>query len=112
MKVTVDIDPGICNFVTTVYATTNDSMHVDIQIVSECQSILELAKSLKDKMPIDAYQELSPKESAILETGRKILVSKGCCEACVVPAGICKAVQVAANLALPKDVAIKIQKEG
>ena len=42
---------------------------------------------------------------------RPVLQKKGCCEACVVPVAICKAMQVAANLALPKDVVVEITKE-
>jgi len=55
--------------------------------------------------------ELGPQESSVLKTARPMLVSKGCCEACIVPAGICKAIQVAAGLALPRDVLMKIVKE-
>ncbi len=43
---------------------------------------------------------------------RFILVTKGCCEACVVPTGVCKAIHVAANLALPRDISMKIVKKG
>lgn len=32
-------------------------------------------------------------------------------QACVVPVAVCKSLQVAANLALPRDVAIRIAKE-
>jgi len=39
-----------------------------------------------------------------------MLVSKGCCEACIVSAGICQAIQVAAGRALPKDVSKKTGK--
>ena len=66
----------------------------------------------KNKTPIDAYQELSPqKESIILEISRAVLIQKGCCEACVVPAAVCKAIHVAAGLALPQDVTLKITKD-
>lgn len=34
-----------------------------------------------------------------------------CCAGCVVPAGIFKAVQVASELALPKDIVITMNKE-
>ena len=67
---------------------------------------------IQKKTPIDAYQELSPqKESIILEISRTVLVQKGCCEACVVPAAVCKAIHVAAGLALPQDVTLKITKD-
>ena len=37
------------------------------------------------------------------------VVQKGACEACVVPAAVCKAMYVASGLALPKDVVIQIE---
>jgi hypothetical protein len=112
MDVEVNVDPGICNFPAKISAASNDGVLVDIELVTECESMLQLAKLIHEIMPIDAYQELGPKESLILEAARSILVTKGCCEACVVPAGICKAIQVAANLALPRDISMKILKKG
>jgi len=111
MNVEVKIDPGICNFPVTISAASNDGVHVDIELVTECESMLQLGKLIHEIMPIDAYQELGPNESLILEAARSILVTKGCCEACVVPAGVCKAIYVAANLALPRDVSMKIVKK-
>jgi spore maturation protein SpmB len=46
----------------------------------------------------------------VLAVCRPVLQKKGCCEACVVPVAICKTMQVAANLALPKDVVVEIAK--
>ena len=110
MDVEVQIDPGICNFPVTISATSVDGVHVDLELVTECESMLQLAELIHAITPIDAYQELGSKESLILEAARSILVAKGCCEACVVPAGVCKAMYVAANLALPRDVSMKILK--
>lgn len=108
MRVKAEIDPGICNFLTTVYAETEDAQNVSFEIETECELIQEIAKQIKEMTPIDAYQELSPvKESLIMGTAREVLVAKGCCEACIVPEGIVKAMYVAAKLALPKDCAIK-----
>jgi len=36
---------------------------------------------------------------------------KGCCAGCAVPVGVFKAMQVAAGLALPKDIRLKIARE-
>ena len=111
MDVEVKIDPGICNFPVTISATSDDGVHVDLELVTECESMLHLVKLIHEITPIDAYQELGSKESLILKEARSILVTKGCCEACVVPAGVCKAIHVAANLALPRDVSMKIVKK-
>jgi len=105
----VKVDAGICGFKTVITANSEDSMRVELKIVSPCETIKELSSLIKEKTPIDAYQELIPQhESIILEISRSILVKKGCCEACVVPVAICKAIHIAAGLALPKDVTLEI----
>ena len=112
MKAKVAVDAGVCGFKAVIKATSEDGMNVDLNIVSACETIKELTALYQAKTPINAYQEISPqKESIILELSRQVLVQKGCCEACVVPAGVCKAIQVVAGLALPEDVAMKISKQ-
>jgi len=110
MKAKIKVDAGICGFKTIVTAASEDNMHVDLKVVSPCETIKELAACYREKTPIDAYQELSPqKESVIMEISRSVLIKKGCCEACVVPAAVCKAIHVAAGLALPKAVVLDIE---
>ena len=112
MEAKVKVDAGICGFKTVIKASTEDSMNVELKVVSSCDTIKELASRFEEKTPIDAYQELSPqKESIILEITRSVLVEKGCCEACGVPAGVCKAIQVGAGLALPRDATLQISKQ-
>ena len=111
MEAKVKVDAGICGFKTSITAASEDSMNVELKVISSCDTIKELASRFKEKTPIDAYQELSPNESIILAISRPVLVQKGCCEACVVPAAVCKAIQVVAGLALPKDVTLKITKQ-
>ncbi len=108
MEAKIKVDTGICGFKTVIKATSEDNMHVDLKIVSPCEIIKELSSLIKEKTPINAYQELSPqKESVIMGISRTLLVTKGCCEACVVPVAVCKAMYVAAGLALPKNVTLE-----
>ncbi len=110
MDAKVKVDAGICGFKSIITATSEDSMNVDLKVVSPCEIIKELAKQYQEICPINAYQELSPQvESAILKVSRATLVQKGACEACVVPAAVCKAMYIAAGLALPQDVSIEIK---
>lgn len=110
MDTKVTVDAGICGFTTIIKATSADSMNVDLKVVSPCEIIKELAEKYQEITPINAYQEIGPqKESQILNVSRKVLVEKGACEACVVPAAVCKAMYIAAGLALPKDVVMEIQ---
>ncbi len=108
MRVRMQIDPGICNFNTVVTAETEDRQNVTFEFVSECETIKEFDKQIKAISPVDAIMTLGPEENLILSKARKLLQTKGCCDACVVPAGTVKIMQVIANLALPKDVSLKI----
>jgi hypothetical protein len=110
MKATVEIDAGICGFRTTATVTSPDSQDVSFEVQSDCEKIRKLGDDLKAKGTIDAYQEISPaKESVLMQAVRATL--KGCCAGCAVPAGLFKAMQVAAGLALPKDITVKLTKE-
>jgi hypothetical protein len=60
MEAKVKVDAGICGFKTVIKAGTEDSMNVELKVVSSCDTIKELASRFKKKTPIDAYQELSP----------------------------------------------------
>ena len=110
MEAKVTVDAGICGFTTIIKAASEDNMNVDLKVVSPCEIIKDLAQKYQEITPINAYQELSPQtESAILKISRPVLVEKGACEACAVPAAVCKAMYIAAGLALPKDVVMEIQ---
>ena len=110
MDAKVTVDAGICGFTTIIKATSADSMNVDLKVVSPCEIIKELAQKYQEITPVNAYQDIGPQnESRILNVSREVLVQKGACEACVVPAAVCKAMYVASGLALPKDVVIEIK---
>jgi len=109
MDAKVKVDAGICGFKTVITASSKDNMNVDLKVVSPCEIIKELAALYKESGPVNAYQDLSPQsESVILKISRPILMTKGACEGCVVPAAVCKAMYIAAGLALPKDVSMAV----
>ena len=110
MKANGEIDAGICGFRTTACASSKDGQNVTFDIDTNCEKIRQLSQSLGEKGPIDAYQEISPGGPAIIMTTVQETL-KGCCAGCAVPVGIFKAMQVAAGLALPKDITIKIAKD-
>ncbi len=84
---------------------------MSFEFVSECETIKEFDKQIKGISPVDAIMALGPGENPILSKARELLQTRGCCEACVVPAGTVKTMQVIAGLALPKDVSLKIIRE-
>lgn len=110
MKAVVDIDAGVCGFKTSAKARSEDDQQVVFEVTSDCENIRRLAAALKDREPIDAYQEISPAAQSVLLLAVRSTLT-GCCSGCAVPAGLFKAIQVATGLALPKDIYIRLTKE-
>ena len=83
-------------FKTAAYVNSEDNQHVAFDVKSDCEKIAALGAALRVKGLIDAYQEISPvSESVVMQTVRSVLT--GCCAGCAVPAGLFKAMQVAAG---------------
>ena len=107
MKATVKVDAGVCGFQTVIEAEADDSANVTFQIKSGCDKARGYAEALMARGPVDGYGELGEGlEGMILKGAREGLGNF--CSSCVVPIGAFKAMQVAAGLALPKDVTLKI----
>ena len=110
MKALVVVDGGICGFQTRIHVDSDDSQNVTFKIASGCEKAQKFGEALIAKGPVDGYAEIGAgTDGAVLTTARENL--KGCCAACAVPVGAFKAMQVAAGVALPKDVALKISSE-
>ncbi len=100
-----EIDAGICGFHTTCIATKNGDGTVDLSIESGCKAVMKLAEQLQS---VDPMKEVFWRRSL----PRTHELAPGCLShpACPVPAGIIKAIEVEAGLALPKDATIKVSK--
>lgn len=110
MQAQVNIEAGVCGFRTEALVTSSDSQFVTFTVKTDCEKIGRLGAALNEKGAIDAYQEISPAaESVVMGMARTTL--RGCCAGCVVPVGLFKAMQVAAGLALPRDIAIHLAKQ-
>lgn len=110
MQARTEIDAGVCGFHTDVNTSSEDGMFVVFEVKSDCEKIRGLGEALVTRGPINAYEEISPvAESVVMNTVRECL--KGCCAGCAVPVGLFKSMQVAAGLALPKDITIHITKK-
>jgi hypothetical protein len=100
------VDAGICGFVTEVIATSADKQMVELALTSPCERIQDLAKRLPT---VDSFREIGVGfEGEVHKAVRESL--KGCCSGCVVPAGVFKAMQIAAGLALPKAASIAFER--
>lgn len=98
------IHAGICGFTTTVKTQTEGDT-IKTALTSECTAIRQLGEHLPDLNP---YQEISF-HRAVPQTYQ--MAMKYCAHAaCPVPAGIIKALEVEAGLALPADVSIELIK--
>jgi len=102
----VEIFSGICGFSTTVEARMA-GRHCALSIVSGCENVKNLSAELTEVAPL---REIMYRGEGPLTFK---LAAKHCPHpACPVPAGIIKAVEVAAGLALPADVTIKVSDTG
>ncbi len=100
------IEAGICGFLTEIEANSEDSQHVSFKVNTNCETIDKLSKKLGI---YDAYNEI--KEGFDGELFKVIRAElKGCCAGCAVPVGFFKSMQVAAVVALPKNISITISK--
>jgi len=88
-------------------ATSHDDQIVDLFISSTCPNIRRLSDRLSS---IDAFVALGAGfDNAIYAAARQTMPSG--CSGCIVLAGVYKAMQSAAGLALPVDAQIAFQVE-
>ena len=100
------VEAGICGFVTEIEASSEDSQHVSFKVVTDCEKIKNLSEKLTS---YDAYNEIRDGfDGELFKAIRSEL--KGCCAGCAVPVGLFKSMQVAAMVALPKNILITITK--
>jgi len=98
------IDPGICGFMAEVTATMEGDM-CSLEITCDCEPIQEMAKELPQ---VDPMAEIGFHGDGPLTLR---MFAEHCPHpSCPVPAGILKAVEVEAGLALPKDASVKVTK--
>jgi hypothetical protein len=106
MDIRAQIKGGACGFDTTVKATSQDGMHVALQIESDCPQVTAMAAELTE---VDAFQEVL--STPLAETMPVRLSARHKLHTtCLVPAGILKSIEAAAGLALPSESWIKLTK--
>lgn len=101
-----EISAGICNLRTLVEADSPDGMTVQLHTESNCPLVRALAAELTE---VDAFQELfkPQKDTSILALAAKHRLHTSC----IVPAGILKAVEAAARMALPAESSISLHRQ-
>ncbi len=100
------INAGVCGFTTEVVGRSEDGQNVTLSITSDCENVRQLAVLLPE---LDAYSEIGAGyDGELLRLVRERL--QGCCGGCVVPAGLFKAMQVTAGLALPHTLSMEFER--
>lgn len=102
----VEIDAGVCGHATTVRATKTDGYKVRLGVESTCPHVMKIAGQLDE---VDALRQIGLRQGlpSVLEAAYRQCAHA----ACPVPSGMIKAVEVAAGLALPGDVSMRISRE-
>jgi hypothetical protein len=101
------IQAGVCGFTTRIDADCADGQMVCITLASDCENVQKLAAALPPQ--IDAYGELRAGYDGVIHSTVRTAV-RACCAGCVVPAGVFKAMQVAAGLNLPQTVSMEFRR--
>ncbi|MEG2361187.1 MAG: hypothetical protein RSB97_05105, partial [Christensenella sp.] len=96
----VTIDPGVCGFITSVEAHSDDQMNVAVTVKSGCESVRAMMQTLGDSF--DAYDIClkKPGVGAFFEYASENFPVHA---ACPIISGIIKCMEVECRLALKKD---------
>jgi hypothetical protein len=100
------VDAGVCGHTATITAEKGDGYNVRVRVETDCPHVERIASA---PIEVDALRQIGLRGGlpSLLETAYTTCAHA----ACPVPCALIKAVEVAAGLALPRDVSIKISKE-
>ncbi len=101
---TVKVDAGVCKRITTIHAKENDMGLIELSIESDCPDVLRMTWIME---PVSPYTEVEAEmcETEIYKWASRTLPHA----ACPVPCGVMKAVEVAGDLGLKRNVTIEIE---
>lgn len=98
------VEAGICGLVTTIRVEEKDGMAYSLLVESDCPAYQNLAETLPEVTMMACFDKIG--EGAVYDACRKACLHA----ACPVPSAIIKTIEVAANMALPKDVKMTLEK--
>ena len=101
---TVTVDAGVCRFKTVITATMDEEMNIVFKVKSECPAVREMAKSMT---PVPIFEAISmpfSENKIYKEFGAKLQHV-----ACPVPCALVKTAEVTGDMALKKEVSIKLE---
>lgn len=103
----VHVDAGICGFHTDVEAVSEDGQMVTVTVKSACPHVMKFAEALAAEGELDAYGEIFSAYGKNKVTEAAVHLKH---VVCIVPIGVLKAMEVACELALPKEASLRIEK--
>lgn len=103
-SIKVAVDPGVCGFKCTIKAVKEDARKVAVAIYgSECQQIQRLSAHLTHMTLSELFLPIS--RNPVYLAAEK----SGCHASCVIPAAVLKAVEIAMQMAVARDVQIMVE---
>ena len=99
------IQPGACGMPVTVEVIKKDKKTFTVIITSDCEMVQKLGKELPELTMMDAFKRLL--DNPVYTKGAACLKHVSC----PVPAGILKALEVEAGLAVPREVRMVFEKD-
>ncbi len=103
----LEIDPGACGLPTRVSISSKGGRLYRVEVESECEMIRKLGSEISELTMMDAFKRVL--ENPVYRAGGTCLKHVSC----PVPAGILKALEVEAGLAVPKDVSMRfLERDG
>lgn len=102
--VRVEVEAGICGFSCVIEAQKTGRRHVSVRISgSDCEHIRRLSQTVNEMDLKDLFRPM---------TKNPVFISaqqSGCHVSCPVPTAVLKTVEVAMEMALPKNVTIEFK---
>ena len=101
---TTTVDAGVCRFKTVITATMDEEMNITYRIKSECPAVREMAKSMG---PVPLFEAMAmPFAENVIYKEYAVKLQHA---ACPVPCALVKTAEVTGDMALKKEVSIKIE---
>ena len=100
----VEVNPGVCGLLCTIEVERIAKRTVKIAVTTDCEMVSELGESLMEAELGEIMQQ--PVESVVYRAASQCQLHA----ACPVPSAIIKGVEAETGLALPRDVAMHIER--
>ncbi len=104
-NIKVMVNAGICGMNTEILAKPNDDGMIELDITSDCGAVKKAAKALEVVDPMEVITR------GLIDNAIYVGCA-GCIAhaACPIPCAMVKAVEIASDMALKKDVDFKFEK--